>query len=252
MSSELRVKKLRGSGGYVIAKVTDEDQAKGNLGGPDLFLSPIGRLDPAVILKWYCNTCEGEFESSPSINYESPNEKVADNLVLVEKGQYVCIKCSAVLAEYRTFKKPDENKDPGPAVQNGPQPQPPQAEPAPAQPQAQAEAKQPVSIRPIAGMSVFDENGNMTGTVRDVGVAKDRGIVLLIQAPDGGDAVIGWGRIGKIGEVILLKPHDGTCCAGQSTPAAPATQEPASPSCTKCGFANAAGAKFCEMCGSKV
>ena len=360
MSSELRVKKLRGSGGYVIAKVTDEDQAKGNLGGPDLFLSPIGRLDPAVILKWYCNTCEGEFESSPSINYESPNEKVADNLVLVEKGQYVCSKCSAVIAEYRTFKKPDENKDPGPAVQNGPQAQPPQAEPAPAQPQAQppqaepapaqpqapqaepapaqpqapqaepapaqpqpqapqaepapaqpqpqpqapqaepapaqpqapqaepapaqpqaqapqaepapaqpqaqapqaepapaqpqaqAEAKQPVSIRPIAGMSVFDENGNMTGTVRDVGVAKDRGIVLLIQAPDGGDAVIGWGRIGKIGEVILLKPHDGTCCAGQPTPAAPATQEPASPSCTKCGFANAAGAKFCEMCGSKV
>ena len=101
-------------------------------------------------------------------------------------------------------------------------------------------------------MSVFDENGNMAGTVRDVGVAKDRGIVLLIQAPDGGDAVIEWGRIGKIGEVILLKPHDGTCCAGQPTPAAPAMQEPASPSCTKCGFANAGGAKFCEMCGSKV
>ena len=45
MSSELRLKKLRGSGGYIMATVTDEQQVKGNLGGPDLFLAPIGRLD---------------------------------------------------------------------------------------------------------------------------------------------------------------------------------------------------------------
>ena len=45
MSSELRLKKLRGSGGYVMASVSDEQQVKGNLGGPDLFLAPIGRLD---------------------------------------------------------------------------------------------------------------------------------------------------------------------------------------------------------------
>ena len=45
MSSELRLKKLRGSGGYIMATVTDEQQMKGNLGGPDLFLAPIGRLD---------------------------------------------------------------------------------------------------------------------------------------------------------------------------------------------------------------
>ena len=29
MSSELRLKKLRGSGGYVMAKVTDQQQSKG-------------------------------------------------------------------------------------------------------------------------------------------------------------------------------------------------------------------------------
>ena len=40
MSSELRLKKLRGSGGYIMATVTDEQQMKGNLGGPDLFLAP--------------------------------------------------------------------------------------------------------------------------------------------------------------------------------------------------------------------
>jgi hypothetical protein len=45
MSDESRIKKLRGSGGYVLAVVTDDQQRKGNLGGPDLFLAPIGRLD---------------------------------------------------------------------------------------------------------------------------------------------------------------------------------------------------------------
>ena len=30
MSSDVRIKKLRGSGGYVIASVTDEEQRKGN------------------------------------------------------------------------------------------------------------------------------------------------------------------------------------------------------------------------------
>ena len=44
MSEDLRIKKLRGSGGFVMAQVTDDQQRKGNLGGPDLFLAPIGRL----------------------------------------------------------------------------------------------------------------------------------------------------------------------------------------------------------------
>ena len=58
MSSELRLKKLRGSGGYVMANVTDEQQMKGNLGGPDLFLAPIGRLDVEKITKHFCNSTE--------------------------------------------------------------------------------------------------------------------------------------------------------------------------------------------------
>ena len=51
MSAELRLKKLRGSGGFVMARVTDEQQSKGNLGGPDLFLAPIGRLESELISK---------------------------------------------------------------------------------------------------------------------------------------------------------------------------------------------------------
>ena len=107
MSSEFRLKKLRGSGGYVMASVNDEQQMKGNLGGPDLFLAPIGRLDSEIITKHFCNTCEREFEGSPKIEYENPNEEVAENLVLAEKGQYICNNCNSTIAEYREFRKQD-------------------------------------------------------------------------------------------------------------------------------------------------
>ena len=63
MSSERRIKKLRGSGGYVMASVNDEQQMKGNLGGPDLFLAPIGRLNSEIITKHFCNTCENRITS---------------------------------------------------------------------------------------------------------------------------------------------------------------------------------------------
>ena len=43
MSTELRLKKLRGSGGFVMARVTDEQQSKGNLGGCLLYTSPSPR-----------------------------------------------------------------------------------------------------------------------------------------------------------------------------------------------------------------
>ena len=45
MSQELRLKKLTGSGGSIMARVTHKQQTKGNLGGPYLFLAPRGRLD---------------------------------------------------------------------------------------------------------------------------------------------------------------------------------------------------------------
>jgi hypothetical protein len=113
MSEESRLKKLRGSGGYIMASVTDEQQVKGNLGGPDLFLAPIGRLDSEIITKHFCNTCEKEFEGSPKIEFENPNEEVAENLILAEKGQYICNSCNASIAEYREFKKQDEQEEVG-------------------------------------------------------------------------------------------------------------------------------------------
>ena len=83
MSFESRTKKLRGSGGYIMASINDELQRKGNLGGPDLFLAPVGRIDSEKISKFYCNTCEKDYEGAPRIQFENPNEEVAENLILV-------------------------------------------------------------------------------------------------------------------------------------------------------------------------
>ena len=105
MSDDIRIKKLRGSGGSVMAQVTDEQQGKGNLGGPDLFLAPIGRLDAEKIKKYSCNTCEKEYEGAPKIEYENPNEQVSESLFLVERGQYLCSACSSIIAEYREDRK---------------------------------------------------------------------------------------------------------------------------------------------------
>ena len=113
MSAELRLKKLRGSGGFVMARVTDEQQSKGNLGGPDLFLAPVGRLEADKISKYTCNTCEKEFEGSPNIEFENPNEEVAENLILVERGKYLCNECGSTIAEYRDFRKPNEQIEVG-------------------------------------------------------------------------------------------------------------------------------------------
>ena len=68
MSEDLRIKKLRGSGGFVIAQVTDEQQSKGNLGGPDLFLAPIGRLDIESIKKKSYLNMLGIKNCNPSFN----------------------------------------------------------------------------------------------------------------------------------------------------------------------------------------
>ncbi len=67
MISDDGLQQLKGSGGYIIAHLTDEQQAKANLGGPDLFLAPIGRLESEKISVYFCNTCSKKFEGPPKI-----------------------------------------------------------------------------------------------------------------------------------------------------------------------------------------
>ena len=97
--------KLKGSGGNITAEVTDEQAKKSDLGVGELFLATVGRLDEQKISKYYCKNCDAEFEKSPKIEYENPNEEVAPGMILKEKGQYTCTQCSSKIGEYREFLK---------------------------------------------------------------------------------------------------------------------------------------------------
>ncbi|MDE1829537.1 MAG: hypothetical protein KGI25_04365 [Thaumarchaeota archaeon] len=237
MSSEFRLKKLRGSGGYVMANVNDDQQRKGNLGGPDLFLAPIGRLDSEKISKYYCNTCEKEYEGSPRIDYESPNEVVAENLVLLEKGQYMCTTCGSVLAEYRNFSKPDEKSEVG-LARSETAPQEPYASPSAElqRPIQDAETSGVKTFNSVIGLSVYDAEAKRVGVVKEIGIQSGQsGIILAITKTDGTTAIVKWNEIRKIGEIVLLGGEVSNDFR-----------------CSKCGSANTPSSKFCEACGNKL
>ena len=249
MSSELRLKKLRGSGGYVMATVTDEQQMKGNLGGPDLFLAPIGRLDDDKITKHFCNTCEKEFEGPPKIEFENPNEEVAENLVLAERGQYICKACNASIAEYREFKKPNEENEVGSAkpldtdTTTAPTVEVTTASTVEVTTAPTVEVTQPgstASVSSIEGRTVIDENANKVGIAKQVGIdANTQSMVLVITKNDETEGSIPWTSIKKVGEVVLLGKPEET-----------AAIQPGK--CSECGFINKDGSKFCEECGTKI
>lgn len=224
-----------------MATVSDEQQMKGNLGGPDLFLAPIGRLEAERITKHFCNTCEKEFEGSPKIEFENPNEEVAENLILYEKGQYICNSCNASIAEYREFRKQDEAGDVGvakplePSVESAPQQV---VEPTVQTPQETVTQPGPAtSVSSIEGRGVYDENANKIGTAKQVGIDSTQSMVLVITKNDGSEGSIPWSNIKKVGEVILLGNPEEIAQPGK---------------CSNCGFGNKEGSKFCEECGTKI
>ncbi len=234
----MRLKKLRGSGGYIMASVTDDQQRKGNLGGPDLFLAPVGRIDAEKISKYFCNTCEKDFEGSPRVDYENPNELVAENLMLLEKGQYVCTNCGSVLAEYRSFSKPNENAEVGLAKPQSLASQilgesPPDYTSS----QQGSISSEITTFNSITGLVVYDSEARKIGAVKQIGIQSGQpGIVLVVTKNDGSNVVIRWEEIKKIGEVVLL----GSQVSDSSS------------KCSGCGLDNKPDAKFCESCGKKI
>ena len=251
-----------------MAQVSDEQQRKGNLGGPDLFLAPIGRLDEYTIKKYSCNTCDKEYDGSPKIEYEHPNEQVADNLILVERGQYLCIECGSPIAEYREFQKSDESSDVGNA-------KPTEVNAEIFQELNNDDQKDSESIMneiisenneqfenvdesletdvesgdidstfsAITGKIVFDENAKQIGVAKQVGVNSKNEVVLVITDNYGDDKSVDWQKIKKIGEIVLL---GNTEIERENIPA------PDGLECSNCNFDNKSDAKFCENCGSKV
>jgi len=268
MSTDLRIKKLRGSGGYVMAQVSDEQQRKGNLGGPDLFLAPIGRLDEYTIKKYSCNMCDKEYDGSPKIEYEHPNEQVADNLILVERGQYLCIECGSPIAEYREFQKSDESSDIGNAKPTEVSAEIFQELNNDTQEDSESIMNEIISennvsignvdksletnvesgdidstFSAITGKIVFDENAKQIGVAKQVGVNSKNEVVLVITDNYGDDKSVDWQKIKKIGEIVLL---GNTVTERENIPA------PDGLECSNCNFDNKSDAKFCENCGSKV
>ncbi len=222
-----------------MANVNDDQQRKGSLGGPDLFLAPVGRLDSEKITKYYCNTCEKEYEGGPKIDYETPNEVVAENLILLEKGQYICTTCGSILAEYRNFSKPDEKAEVGAA-------KPELAAQDTYLPPANSASQQSFqtttdsvvkTFNSIAGLVVYDSDARMVGIVKEIGIQPGQSrIVLVITKNDGTNVTIKWEEVRKIGEVVLL---GGQVTADDSK-------------CNKCGNSNIPDSKFCESCGNKL
>jgi len=257
MSEDLRIKKLRGSGGFVIAQVTDEQQSKGNLGGPDLFLAPIGRLDVESIKKYTCNTCDKEYEGSPKIEYENPNEEVAENLILAERGQYICTICGSPIAEYREFKKQSELDNVGYAKPIETQTEIGQEVMDEVQQQSDDQYHEfdnfgetvpevdPVdtTFNAISGMSVFDENAKQIGIAKQVGVNSNNQVILVVSDNEGNDVSINWNRIKKIGEIVLL---------GDSSITTTSASAHQGLRCPSCNFDNNPDSKFCESCGTKI
>ncbi|MDQ5876378.1 MAG: hypothetical protein M3288_06020, partial [Thermoproteota archaeon] len=220
-------KKLRGSGGYAIARVTDEEQKKGNLGGPELFLAGIGRLEEDRFVKHYCNKCEKVYEGSPALVFENPNEELGEGVTLIEKGEYKCKTCNATIAQYRKFDAPAQTM----------QQQEPTTAPSIQVPASQAEEKESPSssssssspadsigtttappptttitsdsffpMQSLVGMSAYDSEAMLIGKVEQIGLRKVGGgggnahITIKI-----GEKEVPWDGISKIGDIILLK-----------------------------------------------
>lgn len=234
MAEDMAQKKLRGSGGYAIARINDEEQKKGNLGGPELFLAGIGRLDDDRFVKYYCNKCEKEYDGAPAVEYENPNEELGEGVTLLEKGQYKCKMCSSTLAQYRKFDAPAQQQNPTPA---------PKAEQAAAilditatPVAATTSSDNFVTLQSLVGMAAYDSEAMLIGKVEEVGLQRGGGtakITLKIA-----DKQVSWDGISKIGDIVLLKNADAPSSSGGR--------------CHACGYQNEAGSGFCAECGTKL
>jgi sporulation protein YlmC with PRC-barrel domain len=258
IAEDMIEKKLRGSGGYAIARVTDEEQKKGNLGGPELFLAGIGRLDEDRFVKHYCNKCEKAYEGSPALVFENPNEELGEGVTLIEKGEYKCKTCNATIAQYRKFNAPAQT----------PQQQEQTTTPSIEVPASRVEEKESPSPSPtdsigattaaapptttttitsdnffpmqsLVGMSAYDSEAMLIGKVEQIGLRKVGGGGNAHITIKVGEKEVPWDGISKIGDIILLK-------TAETKPAA------AGVICSACGYQNESDAAFCAECGTKL
>ncbi|HEX2013896.1 MAG TPA: zinc-ribbon domain-containing protein [Nitrososphaera sp.] len=226
----LAEKKLRGSGGYAVARINDEEQKKGNLGGPELFLAGIGRLEEERFVKYHCNKCEKDYEGSPSIVYDNPNEELGEGVTLVEKGEYKCRTCNATIAQYRKFETLAQ-----PAAQVQEPPTMRQSEAADTTQAPSSADSDYVAIQSLVGMSAYDSEAMLIGKVEDIGLRRSGGSARITIKI--GEREVSWDGISKIGDIVLLRAPAKSSSGGK---------------CQSCGYQNESDALFCAECGTKL
>jgi sporulation protein YlmC with PRC-barrel domain len=269
--NDYKDKKLRGSGGFVLAKITEEEQRKGNLGGPELFLAGVGRLEENRLLKHYCNKCEEQFDGPPSIVYDNPNEDLGEGVILEEKGEYKCKKCKNTIAQYRKFRSPQNEKtvqDDSSSVKH--------EEISQRNSLTKAEESSKAFQHSAAGsthevhnalvngeflplhslieMPAYDSEAMLIGNIKEIGLRRlkngrvDVSIMVNNQLKDkeARRSEILWSKISKIGDIVLLNENRSNV-------------EPESHNvlttlakCKTCGYTNEEGSKYCEECGLKL
>ena len=230
-------KKLRGSGGYAIAKVSDDEQKIANLGGPELFLAGIGKLDKDRFKKYYCNKCEKEYQGAPNLEFENPNEDLGENIILKEKGEYKCKNCDYIIAQYRKFdeSKDNTNLESKKEVQEGGGREVEQENDRldeVIETENRNENKSNTSnsinqtensnddkaisdmkstyvhIEKIIGMSTYDNNAHLIGKVQEIGLRKllDGNVEFSFKIKNSNNEIkeIEWNKISKIGDIIIL------------------------------------------------
>jgi len=230
-------KKLRGSGGYAIAKVSDDEQKKANLGGPELFLAGVGKLDKDRFKKYYCNKCEKEYQGAPNLEFENPNEDLGENIILKEKGEYKCKNCDYIIAQYRKFdeSKDNTNLESKKEVQGGGEREVEQEndrldEVIETENRNQSKSNTSnsinqtensnddkvisdvkstyVHIEKIIGMSTYDNNAYLIGKVQEIGLRKllDGNVEFSFKIKNSNNEIkeIEWNKISKIGDIIIL------------------------------------------------
>ncbi len=269
-------KKLRGSGGYTVAKINDSEQKTANLGGPELFLAGIGRLETDRFVKYHCNKCEKDYEGAPNIQYENPNEDLGENIILIEKGEYKCKSCNSVIAQYRKFNDVKENNTHLPdnkdaevktdikesmkkseldnkeimtqSVNNNSKPID----------LGQEEKEDYNPIENIIGLSAYNNNAQLIGKISEIGLRKiSEGKVQFSFKITNGlkkeTIEVAWDNVDKIGDIVILHGSfdNAPPLYNDKNNANSATNQNYK-TCINCNYQNDTEALFCEECGKKI
>ena len=272
-------KKLRGSGGYTIAKINDKEQKMANLGGPELFLAGIGRLDTKRFIKYYCNKCEKNYEGAPVIEYENPNEDLGENIILIEKGEYRCNVCNYTIAQYRKFNELKEEKRtkehilPNNNLNEINDTYKLTKESETDTQETGMLSKDERSIRigdkeigfspieKLLGMFAYDNNAQLVGRINEIGLRKSPNgkaqfsFKIINKMKDIIEVL--WDDIDKIGDIIILHEKN----SNQNTKYSKDINDKInnvidnnkdSKICKNCNYKNDIEAIFCEECGKKL